>query len=171
MFDSASYGEEIEGILALDEAGERLMPLGIGESSSAEARRLIRASKLPDLVRAGLFFYFSCWTEAHEVAQNIDTPDGSYWHAMVHRQEPDASNSGYWFRRVGAHPIFPALRRFAASQGFGSGARWDPIAFVDYCVSAKTGTEEERIAREIQRVEWQLLFDHCAREGVSRAGA
>ena len=163
MFNSAQYGEEVTRILSLDGAGARLMPLTMSDCSSAEARRLIRVSTLPATLRAGLFFYFSCWTDAHEIAQNIDTPEGSYWHAMVHRQEPDASNAGYWFRRVGDHTIFPVLRKLAAAKGLNFGLAWDPIAFVDYCVAARPGSEEERKAREVQLAEWQLLFDHCAR--------
>ena len=163
MFDAGKYGEEVERILALDGGGERLMPLTMGPCSSAEARRLIQVSKLPAVMRAGLFFYFSCWTEAHEVAQNIELAEGSYWHAMVHRQEPDAGNAAYWFRRVGRHPIFPALREFAASRGVSLAPEWDPIAFIDYCGAARPGSEEERRALEVQRAEWQLLFDYCAR--------
>jgi hypothetical protein len=166
MFDPKEYGETVASILALDGNGERLMPLTISECSSAEARRLIRGSKLPPLVQAGLFLYFSCWTEAHEAAQNIDSVEGSYWHAIVHRQEPDAGNSGYWFRRVGRHPVLPALKKFAAGLGLSFGAEWDPIAFVDYCIGAQPGSEEERKALEVQRAEWQLLFDHCARQAA-----
>ena len=75
---------------------------------------------------AGLYLYLSCWDEAHTVAQAIETAEGSYWHAIVHRQEPDVSNSAYWFRRVGEHPIFPGLRERAAAAGMDVGARWDP---------------------------------------------
>ncbi|HTS60577.1 MAG TPA: hypothetical protein VMH28_01060 [Candidatus Acidoferrales bacterium] len=166
MFQPGKYGEEVARILALDAAGERLIPLTTAECSSVEARRLIRAAKVSPEVRAGLFFYFSCWTEAHETAQNIDSVEGSYWHAMVHRQEPDAWNSGYWFRRVGQHPVFPALRQAAAALGLNFGTDWDPVAFIDYCVGARPGSEEERKALEVQRAEWQLLFAYCARQGV-----
>jgi hypothetical protein len=165
MFDPARYGDEVARILALDGSGQRLMPLSVSECTSAEARRLIRSSELPGVLRAGLFFYFSCWNEAHSVAQNIDTPEGSYWHALVHRQEPDAFNAGYWFRRVGDHSIFPALRKYAATCGVNFGLNWDPIAFVDYCGRAESGSQDEQKAQAVQRAEWQLLFDHCARVG------
>lgn len=163
MFDPDSYGPEIARILALDGSGERLMPLAGGTCSSPEGRDLIRGGKLAPLVRAGLYLYFSCWREAHETAQDIDTPEGSYWHAIVHRQEPDAWNSGYWFRRAGAHPVFPALRERAAELGYPAGTRWDPIAFIDFCERAEPGSGAERVALEVQRAEWQLLFDYCAR--------
>jgi hypothetical protein len=163
MFDAAKYGEEVERILTLDGGGRRRMPLTIGECTSAEARRIIRVAGLPDAVRAGLFFYFNCWTDAHQVAQNIETTNGSYWHALIHRQEPDAFNAGYWFRRVGTHPIFPTLRKFAATRGIHFGLTWDPIAFVDYCHKAGQGSEDERKAQDVQLAEWQLLFDYCAR--------
>ncbi len=162
MFAPDSYGPEIARILALDGSGQRLMPLSRAACSSAEARDLVRAGRFLPSVRAGLYVYFSCWQEAHETAQDIHTAEGSYWHAIVHRQEPDPWNSGYWFRRVGEHAVFPALRARAAESGYASGARWDPIAFIDYCERVRHGSAEERIALEVQRAEWQLLFDHCA---------
>jgi hypothetical protein len=66
---------------------------------------------------------------------------------------------------VGKHPIFPALRARAAEIGLEFGNRWDPPAFVDYCEAARKhpGSPEERQALEVQRAEWQLLFDWCAK--------
>ena len=162
MFNAAKYGNEVARILALDGAGNRPMPLTTAQCNSAEARRLIRGGALSDLLRAGLFFYFNCWTDAHQVAQNIESPEGSYWHALVHRQEPDASNAGYWFRRVGTHAIFPELRNAASAAGIDFGPKWDPIAFVDYCGKAAPGSDEEHKAQQVQLTEWQLLFDYCA---------
>jgi len=167
MFDPKAYGTEIAGILALDGNGERLMPLADGRcSSSPEVRERIRRSGLAAPVVAGLYLYFSCWDEAHQVAQDLETREGSYWHAIVHRQEPDAWNSGYWFRQVGSHPIFPELRAAAAAIGVDFGPVWDPRAFIDYCEQARgrTGSSEERKALEVQRAEWQLLFDWVVRE-------
>jgi hypothetical protein len=55
MFDPNAYGDEIAAILALDGNGERLMPLAGATCSSAEARRLLKASRLPPAVLAGLY--------------------------------------------------------------------------------------------------------------------
>jgi len=173
-FDPQSYGSTVASILHLEGDGQRLMPLTAGGGVAERARTMIREagvhqlfpkSRAPEAAVSGLYLYFGCWTEAHETAQDIATPEGSYWHAMVHRQEPDAGNSAYWFRQVGAHTIYPALRDTAAEIGFDVGPRWKPEVFIEFCERARQtpGSELERQAREVQRAEWQLLFDHCAR--------
>jgi hypothetical protein len=164
-FDPQKYGSEVAAVLDL--VGWRLMPLTGDACVSEEARRRINElppSRAGAAAVSGLYLYCGCWAEAHEAAQEIETVEGSYWHAIVHRQEPDAFNSGYWFRRVGAHPIFPELRAAALEIGIEVGARWNPEAFIELCEKArqKPGSELERKAREVQRAEWQLLFDYCA---------
>ena len=113
---------------------------------------------------AGLYLYFSCLDEAHNIAQSIETPDGSFWHGIMHRQEPDAGNAGYWFRRVGRHAIFPELRAAADSLGYPAGPSWDPFAFIDACEKARrnAGSPQELLLQKVQLAEWQLLFHHCA---------
>jgi len=172
-FDAKEFGEEVAGILGLDGDGHRLMPLVAAECSSEEARRrlgrrtaaeLFPRAAAPEAALAGLWLYFSCFEEAHTAAQDIPTPDGSFWHGILHRQEPDAGNAAYWFRRVGSHPIFPALNEEAARSAYATSAEWDPFGFVDYCESARrAGGKTALIAMEVQRAEWQLLFRYCAR--------
>ena len=172
-FDPHAYGEEVSALLALDGNGERLMPLALGRCSSDRARevlkqasaaRLFPAGRAPEAALSGLYLYFSCLDEAHALAQDIASAEGSFWHGIMHRQEPDAGNAGYWFGRVGEHPIFPALRDRAAALGVDFGPRWNPLAFIELCERARQapGSAEERRAREVQRAEWQLLFDYCA---------
>lgn len=181
QFDPAVYGEAVEAILALDGNGQRLMPLAYGTCSSEEARMRLRGARPEALLPraraagaafAGLWLYFSCLEESHRVSQEIGTVEGSFWHGILHRQEPDPGNSAYWFRRVGRHPVFEPLgeeaRQLAARNpeaGFDPGPRWDPFAFIDFCEAARLepGSPAERLALQIQRVEWQLLFDFCAR--------
>ncbi len=172
-FNPSAYGPAVAAILALDGNGERLMPLARGVCSSEDARKRLQAASAKRLFAqsrdaeaafAGLWLYFSCWNEAHEIAQDGTTGESHFWHAIVHRQEPDAWNSGYWFRQVGAHPIFPELHERAEEIRVNAGAEWDPFRFIDLCeqARAKPGSELERQALEVQRIEWQLLFDYCA---------
>src|ERR1017187_8755943 len=142
MFDPNAYGDEIAGILALDGNGERLMPLAGATCRSAEARRLLKASRLPPAVLAGLYLYFSCWDEAHGVAQDLDTPEGSYWHALVHRQGPDAGDSGYWCGR--------ARWKSASSAGV-DGTRWRSSTTAKRRESVRVRRRNERRSRSSAR--------------------
>jgi hypothetical protein len=125
----------------------------------------IEEAPVPETARAGLYLYAGLWDAAHETAQDIADADGSFWHAIVHRQEPDTGNASYWFRQVGSHPIFPALAQRAAEIEPAFSGAWDPFAFVKYCerAAAQPGSENERRALAIQRAEWELLFAHCLR--------
>jgi len=41
------------------------------------------------------------WDAAHRVAQDIDTDEGAWIHAYLHRREGDLGNAAYWYRRAG----------------------------------------------------------------------
>ena len=40
------------------------------------------------------------WDNAHAIAQDIDSKDGAWVHAYLHRKEGDLSNAAYWYRRA-----------------------------------------------------------------------
>ena len=41
------------------------------------------------------------WEMAHNVAQDINTDEGSWVHAYLHRKEGDLGNAEHWYRRGG----------------------------------------------------------------------
>jgi hypothetical protein len=157
-----------------------LFPLRCQDCINEEARDLLKALRPADLFpsveepeapMAGLYLYLSCFEEAHELAQYCENAEGELWHAILHRQEPDPGNAAYWFRKVGPHPTYATLavesvkilKRYPLAE-FRTG-QWDPFAFVQFCDRARRqpGSVQEQAAMEIQRAEWQILFDYCAK--------
>ena len=41
------------------------------------------------------------WEQAHNIAQDIPTSEGSRVHAYLHRKEGDNWNANYWYNRAG----------------------------------------------------------------------
>ena len=58
----------------------------------------------PPLVRALWHDAVGDWSAAHSVAQDVETDEGAWVHAYLHRKEGDTSNAGYWYRRAGRPP-------------------------------------------------------------------
>ena len=51
------------------------------------------------------------WERAHEVAQEMDGPDGAWVHAYLHRKEGDTINAAYWYRRAGRRVVTGDLKQ------------------------------------------------------------
>lgn len=173
-FDPESYGTAVSGIL-----GEvRLPPLGPGLLSEEARSRLQSFDPQRDLggpVRdplaalacyAGLWLYSDGLEQSHAISQDLTTAEGSFWHAIMHRREPDPYNSKYWWRRVGNHPVLEQLREQTPALGY---LYTTPQDFVDLCEKVRgLGNAQEDLARKVQLLEWQLLFDWCYRQAVER---
>jgi hypothetical protein len=82
------------------------MPLGPGTPDGAAADQLrrsdvaallapaaVRQPAMAEACLAGLWLRFNCLDESHAVSQGLDTPEGAFWHAVLHRREPDPANS------------------------------------------------------------------------------
>jgi hypothetical protein len=123
----------------------------------------------PKEALAGLLLYAGFGSPAHDVAQACPSREGSYWHGVYHRLEPDDWNAMYWLRRAGEHDIHPALAARAAKLGFGDGRNWDHQSFVDWIKNVRDGGDKSSLEKAlmIQLAEWQLLFAWCA-ESVHR---
>jgi hypothetical protein len=191
MFDLGAYSETVHAILSSLEDGRRRMPLAPDGPERGEGLELLRATPTDSLfegdtpastpfaecVRSALFLYYSALDESHTISQDIETGSGSFLHGIMHRQEPDYSNAKYWFRRVGEHELFPTLREDAlrlslkteeTKRAIQENKRWDAMWFVDFCErAARAGGALEQDAMELQRSEWELLFDYCYRRALA----
>ena len=41
------------------------------------------------------------WSEAHDIVEDIGSPEASHIHAYLHRKEGDHWNADYWYNRAG----------------------------------------------------------------------
>lgn len=59
---------------------------------------------LSECLQALWFARAGDWHRAHELAQSVETTEGSLVHAYLHRVEGDISNARYWYSRAGRPP-------------------------------------------------------------------
>ena len=98
---------------------------------------------------SGIWLLHNFLDRSHEISQDIDTREGSFWHAIMHRMEGDFWNSKYWYRKVGKHSVFNVI-----DDG------WNPEDFVDQCEAASDAGSLADVQPEAVR-EWKALFEYC----------
>ena len=138
--------------------------------SGTDWRRVLQLGS-DRLIRAGALWLYGFLDEAHRLAQQDSSPEGAYWHALVHRSEGDFSNSLYWFRRAGAHPVQARLRNKVLEamkgrstegwQALAEAPRWEPAQLVELCErSARGELAQPQVLREVARIEYNLLMEY-----------
>ena len=184
-FDANTYGDVFAELIS----EKRLNPLDGGTENTAVKSKLdalnvnaaFAGKKVVDQDMAesclsGVWLYHNFLDTSHTISQAIYTETGSCWHGIMHRREPDSSNSKHWFRKVGEHEIFDDLCKKAAQiasdtegapEALISQSSWDSAAFVDLCVDALEGRSgNDALCREIQQREWELLFDYSYKQAI-----
>lgn len=123
---------------------------------------------------SGLLIWNDSEEDAHAIAQSIPTSEGSYFHAIIHRREPDIWNSGYWFRKTGDHPVYELIYDFVAqnrgkdaTEKLLAGNSWDPDTFNTIVEQAqRAGSIDDTVLREIQLAELLFLLAHTYRHSI-----
>jgi hypothetical protein len=170
-----SYTPAIRSIIQPD----RLPELGPGSPNRAMYSALAALTpenafpKVQDRMMAmacisGLWLLHDFLDESHTISQDNPTSTGSYWHAVMHRREPDPSNSKYWWAQVGSHPVIDMLKTEAPKIGY---KFTNPPDFVDICEHVRgSGSADEELAKRVQLLEWQLLFNWCFTKALPDSG-
>jgi hypothetical protein len=71
------------------------------EDFKASMDRELPPSDLPSSLVALWYAGKGDWEQAHTIAQDIPTREGSWVHAYLHRVEGDRSNANYWYNQAG----------------------------------------------------------------------
>lgn len=154
----------------------------------------IREPAMAAATLAGLHIWNDNFASSHNICQALDNPTGAYWHAICHRREghkgdglaANLTNAGYWFRRVGDHPVYDIMLRSATGvlESSGSGFRWateaasalhaqrkwDPFALVDWFGQAEAGTISSATIALLEEIQWReidLLTDWCLKQAIA----
>jgi hypothetical protein len=182
-----SLAPAVHDILALDPstAYTQLVVTANGNEDAAAKLRSLTPDQLltkpivnptdAQALLAGLWLWHDWLDSSHTISQSINTPTGSFWHAIMHRREGDFSNAKYWYARCTNHPVLATMSPFVndilhplpADKSFLrlTASGWNPNAFVDLCEALHNHPADPRypVGVLLQKLEWRLLFDHCAR--------
>ncbi|TWU41851.1 hypothetical protein [Novipirellula artificiosorum] len=144
----------------LPSLGEGPRNVGVAELISAKdfPAKLAQVGIKPrgqQLCLSGLWLLAGDLDRSHTLSQGIGEPEGSFWHGIMHRREGDFGNAKYWFRRVGAHPVWTSLAELHGDL------YPDADSFVDACARAPHAEKPSQSECEsVQWSEWQLLMAH-----------
>ncbi len=161
---------------------ERGKPVAEGRKAVAALAEKERGTAHPPnlpLIQGALYLTFDCFEEAHNAANDHEgTVAGNWIHAILHRREPDAGNSKYWYARVkspakvseGIGREALALLKKIPAPGLESLTRkvekskaWEPEVFVDLCEEFRKKEPQEpayKVLAALQEIEWKGLAEY-----------
>ncbi len=149
LFDALPIEQALHQLLVTQPGPPELVP--IVEKALADPAL---AGK-PQLASA-LWLYVDQLDRSHRISQGIDSPTGSFLHAIMHRREGDFSNSKYWLRLTGDHPAMADMKQPDGSDYHGP-------RFVDQVQAAtQSGRSDAPDLIAAQQHEWSTLFQWCS---------
>ena len=85
------------------------VPAALDWLAAQNSATLFPGASAPELALAGLWLAAGGWERAHEIAQNVTTPDGAYWHASctARNRTPGMRSTGF-----GKFPPIPCSQSF-----------------------------------------------------------
>jgi hypothetical protein len=136
------------------------------------------AENASPFVTAALHLLNDDLDRAHVLVQAREgDPTADYLHMLVHRREGDWSNTGYWVRRAGNHPIYDTLLTTIREESgdpavksiFSAWKRWDASAMLELCRQASSGKPDAGTAAAIAQLstlEIASALDWCIRDAA-----
>lgn len=129
--------------------------------TGSEITPLITSCRSTNETRAGLYLLNGDWELAHKTSQAAKSAQGSHWHALVHRHEPDYPNAKYWYHKVGESPVYEILHAAADKAGklhlVAPAGRWDPTVFTDCYADPST----RDWSAPLDQLEMKTLLARC----------
>jgi hypothetical protein len=142
----------------------------------------VKSGAFASALLAGLWLWNDGLEECHRIVQNPpdekSTSTYAFWHAIMHRREGDFSNSKYWYARCVNHSALQVLAAQAPAivnpvpadksllRVIAGG--WNPNAFVDLAEAVSENESDSciKIAVQLQRLEWKILWEQCLAAAV-----
>lgn len=127
-----------------------------------------RSPQKLSVIEAALWLVAGDLDRSHDISQDNASPEGSFWHGVMHRREGDFGNANYWFRRVGKHPAYIKLGAVVREEAFlgeaflGPETSWNPYEFVEQCAQVANRSKGELKEQCVlaQWFEWQVMVGH-----------
>ncbi|MCM8537137.1 MAG: hypothetical protein NE334_14450 [Lentisphaeraceae bacterium] len=131
-----------------------------------EVKPQVKDAHFGKLAFAGLLMAQNYIWEAHEIVQDYEDVEASWWHAFMHRMEGDYGNANYWYRGVGTPVYFSSLLEAVQKLDFHTEAsnvlkwqEWDSFKLNDM-ISSSTGDYRDEL-HDIHRLECLLILKVC----------
>ena len=117
------------------------------------------------LIRSALLLWHDHLEASHEISQCLNSKDGNFLHALMHRREPDFLNTKYWLNQTGQYKAYSEiakrskilLKEDSLPKLFTG--EWNPYAMVDSVEHAKPNTQTYKTLQKIQQIEMEIFIE------------